>query len=140
MKILFHLTIVSLMQLASGFTATGTLTPDKITGQYWSPKKDARIEIYKKGDKYFGKFTWAATPRKDTHNPNESLRSRDVVGMEFLTNFSPGQDDYSGGEIYDPESGKTYDCKMSLNGDNLKVRGYIGFSLLGRTETFERIQ
>ncbi len=43
---------------------------DRIVGFYWSPKKDAKIEIYKRGDKYFGKSVWAATPKKDIENPD----------------------------------------------------------------------
>ena len=112
---------------------------DTITGLYWSPKKDAKIAIYKKGDQYFGRSTWIAAPRKDTKNPDENLRKRDVLGIELLTGFSYRDGSYADGKIYDPESGKTYDCKMSLKGDNLRVRGYIGLSIFGRTEIFERI-
>ncbi|MEO8772649.1 MAG: DUF2147 domain-containing protein, partial [Ferruginibacter sp.] len=67
-------------------------------------------------------------------------RKRDVLGIELLTNFSYNDGTYTDGKIYDPESGKTYDCKMSLAGVNLTVRGYVGFSLFGRTEIFERIK
>lgn len=79
-------------------------------------------------------------PRKDSKNPVPSLQVREVQGIELLTDFSFYNDEYKGGKIYDPESGKTYDCKMNLIGDNLKVRGYIGISLFGRTEIFERIK
>jgi uncharacterized protein (DUF2147 family) len=112
---------------------------DKIIGVYWSPKKDAKIEIFKKGDKYFGKSIWTETKRKDLKNSNPSLRERDLLGTELFTNFINKDDAYEDGKIYDPESGKTYDCKMSFVGNNLKVRGYIGISLFGRTEIFERI-
>lgn len=112
---------------------------DKIIGLYWSPKKDAKIEIYKRDDKYFGKSIWSSTKRKDLNNPTPSLRDRDLLGLELFTNFSFKNGTYEGGKIYDPENGKTYDCKMSINGKNLKVRGYIGISLFGRTENFERV-
>jgi uncharacterized protein (DUF2147 family) len=113
---------------------------DKITGLYWSPKKDAKIEIYKKGDRYYGKSVWVNVNRKDDKNPNETLQKRDVLGIELLSNFSYNDGTWSDGKIYDPESGKTYDCKMNINGNSLKVRGYIGISLFGRTEIFERIK
>lgn len=113
---------------------------DVITGLYWSPKKDAKIELYKKGDKYYGRSIWVANPRKDNQNPVLAMRTREVQGIELLTDFSYDDGKYTGGKIYDPESGKTYDCKMSLVGKDLKVRGYIGISLFGRTEIFERIK
>jgi uncharacterized protein (DUF2147 family) len=123
-----------------GFAQTNPKLADQITGLYWSPQKDAKIEIYKKGEQYFGKSIWVAQPRKDSKNPNEALKTREVLGIELLTNFSFKDGAYTSGRIYDPESGKTYDCKMSLNGDMLKVRGYVGISLFGRTEFFQRIK
>jgi len=112
---------------------------DSILGIFWSPKKDAKIEIFKRGDKYFGKSIWSSSTRKDLKNPNESLRNRNLLGVEFLSNFIYNGNGYEDGTIYDPESGKTYDCKISFSGKNLKVRGYIGISLFGRTELFERV-
>ncbi len=132
--------IVLLLNFSTSFSQTSLNTADKITGLYWSPKKDAKIEVYKKAVKYFGKSIWVMNPRKDSKNPVPSLQVREVQGIELLTDFSFFSDGYKGGKIYDPESGKTYDCKMNLIGDNLKVRGYIGISLFGRTEIFERIK
>jgi len=125
---------------APAWAQTKQKTADQIAGLYWSPKKDAKIEIYKKGELYFGKSVWVANPRKDDKNPNKTLKTRDVLGIELLTNFSYDDGVYNSGRIYDPESGKTYDCKMTLIGNDLKVRGYIGISLFGRTELFQRIK
>jgi uncharacterized protein (DUF2147 family) len=135
--ICFSFALSLLVTLA--FAKSNPGVADKIIGVYWSPKKDAKIEIYKKGDLYFGKSIWSETKRKDVKNPNPSLRERDLLGTELFTNFIYKDGSYADGKIYDPESGKTYDCKMSFNGKNLKVRGYIGISLFGRTEMFERI-
>jgi uncharacterized protein (DUF2147 family) len=134
------LILAALFTMITNISAQTNNNADKILGQYWSPKKDGKIEIYKYGDKYFGKFVWGVSPRKDTKNPDEKLRSREIVGMTFLSNFSHVGNNYVDGKIYDPESGKTYKCKIWLDNGNLKVRGYVGFSLLGRTETFEKIQ
>lgn len=60
--------------------------------------------------------------------------------MVILKNFLFREGKYSDGQIYDPDSGKTYDCMMWLEGLKLKVRGYVGVSLFGRTETFERVE
>jgi len=122
------------------FSQTQPESANEITGLYWSPKKDAKIEIYKKGLQYFGRSVWVANPRKDTKNPDESLRERVVLGIELLTGFIYKDGLYTNGKVYDPESGKTYNCKMTLADSKLKVRGYIGISLFGRTEIFERIQ
>ena len=127
------------MLFTLSFAKSNPGVADKIIGVYWSPKKDAKIEIYKKGDLYFGKSIWTEIKRKDLKNPNPSLRERDLLGSELFTNFIYKDGTYEDGKIYDPESGKTYDCKMSFNGKSLKVRGYIGISLFGRTEIFERI-
>ncbi len=134
------LSIALLLFFANGFAQTGKPLSDKIIGFYWSPKKDAKIEMYKKEDRYFGRTIWALNPRKDTENPDRQLRKRDLLGLDLLTNFSYDDGVYTDGQVYDPESGKTYSCKISFNGANLKVRGYIGISLLGRTEMFERIK
>lgn len=128
-----------LLQLTGAMAQNGSQEADNIVGLYWSPKKDAKIEIYKKGTAYYGKSVWVATPKKDVENPDKTLRHRAVLGIELLTNFRYSEGEYTGGTIYDPESGTTYQCKMRCNGTQLKVRGYIGISLFGRTETFERI-
>ena len=130
---------VALLSVFHGFTQVNRNAPDKIIGLYWSPEKDAKIQIFKTGDKYYGKSVWLSVPHKDSKNPNEALSKRDLLGTELLSNFSFKDEAYIGGTIYDPESGKTYNCKMSLEGKFLRVRGYVGISLFGRTEIFERI-
>ena len=137
-QVSIFLTLISLFSQGSGIV--NNVSSNEIIGLYWSPKKDAKIEIYLKGGQYFGKFVWLASPRKDINNPVKSLQNRDVLGLEMLTGFSYDDGTYSGGDIYDPETGKTYSCKMSLQGNKLKVRGYIGISLFGRTEYFEKIK
>jgi len=138
-KILLGILLAFLSIFSQGFTIK-KISPNDIIGIYWSPKKDAKIEIFLKDQHYFGKFIWAATPRKDINNPTKSLQNRNILGLEFLTKFTYDDGVYNGGEIYDPETGKTYSCKMSLDGSKLKVRGYLGISLFGRTEYFERVK
>jgi uncharacterized protein (DUF2147 family) len=139
-KVQVSICLALLSFFSQAFAQTKENYPNEITGFYWSPKKDAKIEIYLKGRQYFGKFVWVAKPRKDIENPTKALQNREIIGLEFLTGFSWNDGIYSGGEIYDPETGKTYSCKMSLEGNKLKVRGYIGISIFGRTEYFERIK
>lgn len=114
---------------------------DPVLGKWQNSSAEGRIEIFKKGDKYYGKLYWIKdATKKDTKNPDEKLRSRNIQGLEILTNFSKKGNSFDGGKIYDPKNGKTYSCQMTLNGDKLEVRGYIGISLIGRTEVFTRIK
>jgi uncharacterized protein (DUF2147 family) len=69
-----------------------------------------------------------------------SLHNQPVLGLTFLWGFTKQGDEYQGGEILDPESGKIYQAKMKLvdGGKKLEVRGFIGFSLFGRTQIWLR--
>lgn len=132
----FIVALGSLLLTITGYTQQ---MGDNVAGLYWSPNKNAKIEIYKSAGKFYGKSTWVAVPGKDDKNPDKTLRERPVLGLELLKDFRYKDGAYEQGTIYDPETGKTYDCKMSLAGNRLKVRGFIGISLFGRTEIFERI-
>lgn len=64
-----------------------------------------------------------------------------VIGMVILRDLERDGDEWSGGRILDPENGKEYKCYIEVmdGGRRLKVRGFIGFSLLGRTQYWERV-
>ena len=114
----------------------------------------ARIEVYEKDGKYYGKIIWLEIPiypaddeqgmagleKVDRENPDESLRKRPIMGLEMMFGFEyAGDGKWKNGTIYAPDDGKTYKSKMSLEEDgSLKVRGYIGVSLLGRNEIWTR--
>lgn len=131
------------------FSTQVLLAQDKILGNWLSEEKDGRIEIYKTGDKYFGKLVWGRelmeadgkTPRKDrtdVKNSDPKLRSRPLLGLVLLTNFTYDDGEWNGGKIYDPKSGKTYSCTMKLKGEKLEIRGYVGISMFGRTTVWTR--
>lgn len=119
---------------------------DDIIGQWYSENNESLIEIYKTGNKYYGKIIWLkeplrdGKPKVDDKNPDEKLRNRPLIGLVILKDFVfDGKDEWSDGKIYDPKSGKTYSCYMELeNKDKLKIRGYIGISLIGRTTHWTR--
>ena len=68
-------------------------------------------------------------------------KDKPVIGLEIMWDLKPYKDYWSYGEILDPENGKTYKCSIWLeDNDLLKVRGYIGFSALGRTQTWHRVK
>ncbi|RKR85208.1 uncharacterized protein DUF2147 [Mucilaginibacter gracilis] len=120
---------------------------DAIVGKWLNPSGEGQVQIYKKGDKFFGKLAWikfpndeAGKPKTDKLNPDPALKSRPELGLELLQSFTCDGNTYVDGTIYDPKSGKTYSCKMTLKGDVLKIRGYIGISLLGRTEEWTKVK
>ncbi len=83
----------------------------------------------------------SAPGTQDVFNPNPSLRSRSLCNLEIGSGFQPDSDKHSAdnGHLYDPKSGKTYAGTMTLAGPNtLKLRGYIGVKLFGRSETWTR--
>ncbi|MCK5774691.1 MAG: DUF2147 domain-containing protein [Bacteroidales bacterium] len=115
---------------------------DRIIGKWLNEEKDAKVEIYKQGDEYFGKIVWLknpnnddGTPKLDIENPEEELQSRAVQGLLMLKDFEyDGDDEWEDGEIYDPKSGKTYSCYMELEEPTkLMIKGYIGVKWIGRT-------
>lgn len=118
-----------------------------VIGIWLTPGENAaKIEIYKVGEKFYGKIVWMKNPningkpKLDINNPNSSKRITPRLGLEIMKGFTfNGSDEWKGGNIYDPESGKTYSGYMYLKDRNtLKLRGYVGFSFLGRTETWTR--
>jgi uncharacterized protein (DUF2147 family) len=119
---------------------------DKIVGVWLNAEKDAKVEIYKTGDKYYGKIVWGKniyepdgkTARTDIKNPDPKLRSRSLVNLVILNNFKYDDGEWNGGKIYDPKSGKTYSCVMRFKGNNLEIKGYVGITLLGRTTVWTR--
>ena len=120
---------------------------DVLLGEWLNQEKDAKIEIYKCGNKFCGKIVWLeepneedGTPKIDDENPDESLQNRPIMGLILLKDFEyKGDEMWEDGTIYDPKSGKTYSCYLSLESPTkLKVRGYIGFSLIGKTNYWTR--
>ena len=122
---------------------------DAILGKWVNPSGEGQIQVYKKGALYYGKLVWlkvpndeaTGQPKTDVNNPEKNLQSKPILGLEILKAFKfDGDDVYEEGSIYDPKNGKTYKCKMTLDGNKLKIRGYIGISLLGRSEVWTRVK
>jgi len=122
---------------------------DKLLGLWFNTEKDAKIEIYKCGDKYCGKIVWLktpnnenGTPKVDKDNPDEKLKKRPIMGLNLLSGFEyAGDGEWEEGEIYDPKEGKTYSCVITFeDAKTLNVRGYVGFSLIGRTVEWTRVE
>jgi uncharacterized protein (DUF2147 family) len=137
--------ILIILIISTGKIFAQTAASDKILGNWLNAEKDARIEIYKTDNKYYGKVIWGknifnpdGSSRTDLKNPDEKLKSRLLLNLVILTNFTYDDGEWNGGKIYDPKNGKTYSCFMKLEGSSLKIRGYIGITLLGRTTIWTR--
>jgi uncharacterized protein (DUF2147 family) len=116
---------------------------DDILGKYMNPTKEGIIHITESNGKYYGKLIWTAHPDNlDTKNPDASLKTQKVMGSTILKDFVfDGEDTWSKGTIYDPKNGKTYSCKITRDDKgNLNIRGYIGVSMIGRTEYFVKVE
>ena len=140
---------------------------DKLLGRWLTEGGKSIVEIYKeigndgepgakKVTRYYGKLTWihdkVYTDRgmkvtdtlEDWNNPDESRRKDPLLGRVILDGFlyNSKKSRWDEGRVYDPESGKTYKCTLRIaegeDGERLKVRGYIGVSLIGRTAVWTR--
>lgn len=119
---------------------------DAILGKWLTEKGKSVVQVYHCGDAYCGKIIWLKEPldkqgkeKLDTKNPDKSKRNRKILGLVILTGLKyKGPNKWEGGRIYDPERGKTYKCHAWFDKGKLKLRGYIGFSLIGRTTTWTR--
>lgn len=119
-------------------------TAQDVLGTWVNHAGDGLIKISLKDGKYVGVIIGGTHPnsaeRKDVNNPDPKLKTRLLRGLMIMGNLSyEGDNEWDGGWIYDPNNGKTYDCKMTLEDKNtLAIRGYVGTSLFGRTETWTR--
>ena len=111
-------------------------TFDDLTGN-----KLSIVEIYNINDIYFGKITHLFEDPLDSvcdQCKNDNY-NKPIVGLVIIKNLIKDDDEYNEGTILDPNNGKSYKCYLELIGDNkLKLRGYIGFSILGRTQYWQR--
>ena len=134
------ITILSFFLLLTAFKINAQITGNEIKGTWQTAAKDAQLTIDKEGQFFIGKINWLKRPGKDVKNPDHTMRSRDLVGLVILKGFTfNGNNKWEGGKIYDPSGGKTYSCIMKLKNNNtLEIRGYIGISLIGKTEVWTR--
>jgi uncharacterized protein (DUF2147 family) len=129
---------------------------DQIVGSWLTPDDKAVVEIYLQDGQYFGKFSSLKEPtyavghadgldgqvKVDLNNPDVTQHTQPIIGLVMLNGMTyagekKGKHNWKGGTIYDPGNGKAYKCTIKLNADGtLDLRGYIGISLFGRTQTW----
>ena len=102
------------------------------------------VEIFKASNgKYYAKISQLLIkPENNTCvKCTDDRKNKPLIGLEIVRGLSKDGNEFSGGTITDPKSGKTYKCTIKTNGtDKLDVRGYIGFSLIGRTQTWHKVK
>jgi uncharacterized protein (DUF2147 family) len=135
------LAVLTPAMLAAG---VGAQAPP-VAGPWLTEDGKGVIEIYPCADKICGKLAWLAEPNRDgapkvdRNNPDAALRKRPLCGLTMLTGFRRLEANrWDDGLIYSPENGKTYHATLTLDGNLLKLRGYIGIPLFGETQTWRR--
>jgi uncharacterized protein (DUF2147 family) len=143
---------VMLAAMVAVGTTTSSATSHQLaaspTGRWYAEGGAAQVDVSDCGGALCGRVTWLRSPfdengcdLRDRYNPDPALRERPVIGVQILSGLEPAEDHvWTGGAIYDPASGNTYHCTLSLEGENrLHLRGYIGVPLFGRTTTWIRV-
>ncbi|MFV1996574.1 MAG: DUF2147 domain-containing protein [Acidiferrobacterales bacterium] len=146
---------LGLLLIALFVTApVGATEYDGILGQWTTAEGKSRIVLSKCDAGLCGEIVWlkvpvypaddekgmAGKPKVDRENPDPALRNNPTVGLQVLRGFTTRRDNvWEDGTVYDPDNGKTYKAKLALeNEKTLKVRGFIGFSWIGRTSVWTR--
>lgn len=119
-------------------------------GVWTTENQEANFEIYEQGGKLFGRIIYLkepnydGKPKVDYNNPDPRKRHDPIIGLVFLKDFVPANgtpDRWEKGTIYDPHNGKAYSSFLQLKDKNtITVRGFIGISLLGRSQVWTRVK
>jgi uncharacterized protein (DUF2147 family) len=125
----------------------GSIAGASPLGLWYAEGGAARVEVAQCGENLCGTVTWLRSPLdedgcelRDRNNPDPALRSRRVLGLEVLHASGASEAGRAQCTIYDPGSGRTYSCALWLDGSNrLRLRGYVGVPLIGRTTTWLRV-
>ena len=131
--------------------APGASRAEDPTGLWWADGGAAQVAIMRCDEALCGKVVWLRSPfdlngcpLRDEKNPDPELRGRDVLGLQLLHGLRPSDayaEEWKGGRIYDPGAGRTYRAVLRMDGpDRLKLRGYLGIRLLGRTTDWIRVR
>jgi uncharacterized protein (DUF2147 family) len=131
-----------------GLAVWGRASAASPVGIWYAEGGAARVAIQPCGEELCGRVVWLRSPLdddgcdlQDRRNPDPTLRSRKVEGLEILRGLRRRLDGtWVNGRIYDPASGRTYTCQLALDGDDrVRLRGYVGIPLIGRTTTWTRV-
>ena len=126
-------------------TLSFTLNGQSIIGQWETyddktKEKKAVIEIYQTDNLYFGKIVKSFSLEKNAlcENCKGINKNKPIIGLVIIENIKKDGNEFNGGTVLDPDNGETYKCNLKLINNKLEVRGYLGFSLFGRTQYWVR--
>jgi uncharacterized protein (DUF2147 family) len=144
-KLILLIVLLLVVTMTPALSASG----DDVVGLWLTDGGKSKVEIVREQDEYRGKIVWlkeevypeddpeAGTVKYDRNNPDEKLRPRPILGLELVWGFRYDEKGHKWerGRIYDPESGKTYNCTMWLDEEgNLNVKGSLDkWGLIGRS-------
>jgi uncharacterized protein (DUF2147 family) len=142
------LLFVLLIHSSFSYRSVTGASADDVAGVWLNASAKGKVQIYRENGKYFGKIVWLreplnekGLPKRDAMNPSAALKSQPLVGLVILRELVFKDGEWTDGRIYDPENGKEYKCYLRMKDPNtLLLRGYIGISLMGRTEVWTRTQ
>ena len=136
-KLLILLLTLPLLTFAQNITGSWKTIDDE------TKETKSIVEIFKKDGKIYGKINKLLTgnPDRKCTECKDDLYDKPIQGMVFLKDLTKDGDEWNDGTILDPGNGKIYSCYIALEtNDKLKVRGFLGFSLLGRTQYWYRVK
>ena len=145
-----HIRRTAIASLVVSVSAAQSLAAAVDAKGFWLTENNkAIVEFSECGEqKLCGYIVWTANPRDaagklklDVENPDPAMRKQPVCGIKLIGDMRPAStSEYKDGWVYNPRSGKTYDAKVEvLSRDRLKMRGFLGISLLGRSQTWTRV-
>jgi uncharacterized protein (DUF2147 family) len=123
-------------------------SPNDILGTWKNSSGKGHIQIFKQNGKFYGKVVWLKNSKDaqgnvktDRKNADPAKRNQPLLGLVMLHDFVYDNGEWTDGKIYNPSDGKEYKAYMKLQDVNtLSVRGYVGFSLFGKTDVWTRVQ
>ncbi|WP_430974498.1 DUF2147 domain-containing protein [Sunxiuqinia rutila] len=142
--------ILFLLLFGLGLNTVSAQKASDITGIWWNDEKTSKIEVVEENGVFTGTIVYMipekydnGQPPKDDENPDPALRNRSIVGLQILNSltYDTSDKEWQGGRIYDPKSGKTYDCYAWFKNDSntLYLKGYVvGIRWLGKSTEWTR--
>ena len=146
-------TLVAIAAILLAATSSHASGQSDVIGNWSTVGNSSQVEIYPCGEKLCGRVVWLKNPnfmhaedgpvgtmKVDRKNPDPALRNRPILGLQVIEGLTAVYEgSWEKGKCYDPESGKSYKCKMHLaSPEKLELRGYVGIPLFGRTYALTR--
>ncbi len=119
---------------------------DAVVGIWAADDGTVKLDMFKAGAEFHARMLYGneiveadnVTFKKDVNNPDPALRVRSLKNIVFITGLRWADGEWSGGSIYDASSGRTYNCKATIQDGKLLLRGYLGLPAMGQTRTLHR--